>query len=185
MPPVWTFAYPFIPFSFSVLLGNILFTSTKKLLQSECNFINLEYHFTNLLLNLEIGISFYRHCWEVHTSWFFFCLLSILSNLEGEMCHYLDSKHSSPARCWLTYIHVDSLKHLLFGNSAVQTGKMLACFCLFYCRLSWQELLPNLKTSLYWSHFSVLRLEQGILSGLRQMASFLFMSAAQFSSSTR
>lgn len=95
------------------------------------------------------------------------------------MCHYLDSKHSSPARCWLTYILVDSLKHLLLGNSAVQTGKTLACFCLSYCRLSWQELLPNLKTSFYWSHFSVLRLEQGILSGLRQMALFLFTSAAQ------
>lgn len=31
----------------------------------------------------------------------------------------------------------------MFGNSDVETGETLACFCLFYCRLCCHELIPN------------------------------------------
>lgn len=42
------------PFSFSVFLANIQFTSTKQLLWLECNFINLEY------LSIILSINTFR-----------------------------------------------------------------------------------------------------------------------------
>lgn len=110
----------------------------------------------------------------------FFCLLSIFSNWERKY-NYLNSKHSSPAYFWIKHIPLDSLKTPVFGSSDVQTGEILACLCLFCCRLSWHELIPNFEDQFLL--ITLLSPETGARSAnliCRQITSSFHMSAAKW-----